>query len=515
MFSPKLYEVVKITAKEIFKYNYNVEVDARNFLIRQQDNMMFRQIRLITGNVQSYNPYIIFVDCKGVKSKKDEVNKLVMEGFKFNGRSFVVSERSASMTRNAIVGFIDESLSEEIDKRITMDLKMTETVLSKYCAYRGLMFSSCHCLENYLPKIIVVPDYEKVIPNQNIKHLVEREIEYVDKDTGELRKWKTKDIQTDEMDVKLNVFDGSGICHPEITNQIQSIIGIKERPTSWMLRGCYIKGLVHEVDYTKFFHERGISMIKDIWGVEHNVDDPMIILTLSMYKGFKYFKEKGTYEDWEEYWRRFKKYQHCLGVAKWNFTEEMEPKYTRANYQILQDLDLSFEDFKQLARTSIEWVSRIVDGDALYTYCFLGLSNDNPHMLNSYTKAIMKNPHMMYEETIRSFFKQQLKKYIDKMKCGKIYIKACYKFWVPDIIMLLEWIGGDKEPKGALKAGEVWSKGYKGEYLIERNPHISKSEHLVSVAVENEDLQKYCSHLVNTVITNGYDLSAPRLNGSD
>lgn len=515
MFSPKLYEVVKITAKEIFKRDFNVEVDEKTYLIRQQDNMMFRQIRLVTGNTKIYNPYIIFVDCKGVKSKKDEVYKLAMEGFMFNGRHFIASERSASMTRNAIVGFIDESISEEIDKRITMDLPMTETVLSKYCAYRGLMFSSCHCLEGYLPKMIVVPDYEKVIKDQNIKHLVEKEIEYTDKETGEIRTWKTKDIQTDIMDVPLNVFDGAGICHPEITRQVQQIIGMEELPTSWMLRGCYIKGLLHEIDYTTFYKERGITHIKDIWGKEHSVEEPMIILTQSMYKGYKYFKEKGTYEDWEEYWRRFKKYEHCLGVAKWNFTEEMEPVYTRANYQILQDLDLDFDDFKQLARTSIEWASKIVDGDALYTYCFLGLSNDNPRMLNCYTKAIMKNPHMMYEESIRAFFKQQLKKYIDKMKCGKIYIKACYKFWVPDLIMMLEWIGGDKNPKGALKAGEIWSKGYKGEYLIERNPHISKSEHLVSTAVETPDLQKYCGHLVNTVITNGYDLSAPRLNGSD
>ena len=56
MFSPKLYEVVKITAKEIFKRDYNVEVDERAYLIRQQDNMMFRQIRLITGNKKDYNP---------------------------------------------------------------------------------------------------------------------------------------------------------------------------------------------------------------------------------------------------------------------------------------------------------------------------------------------------------------------------------------------------------------------------------------------------------------------------
>ena len=101
------------------------------------------------------------------------------------------------------------------------------------------------------------------------------------------------------------------------------------------------------------------------------------------------------------------------------------------------------------------------------------------------------------------------------MKCGKIYIKACYKFLLPDMIMLLQWIGGDNNPVGALKDNECWSIGYNGEYLIERNPHICKSEHLILNAVKNEEIDKYCGHLVNTCMINGYSLSAQRLNGAD
>ena len=241
----------------------------------------------------------------------------------------------------------------------------------------------------------------------------------------------------------------------------------------------------------------------------------MIILTKSMYKGFKYFKQKGTYQDWDNYWSKFHKYHHCWGIAKWNFSKEQEPVYTRGNYQILQDLDLPFDEFKQLAGKSMDWSLRVVDGDPVYTYCFLGLTGDNPKPLNNYAKAIMKNPAMISEHNVRDFLKKQIRKYMSQMKCGKIFLRSCYKFLIPDLIMMLQWIGGDKNPQGCLEADEFWSIGYTGEHAIERNPHICSSEHLVLNAKTTDEIEKYCGHLVNTCMLNGKSPSPQRMNGAD
>lgn len=377
------------------------------------------------------------------------------------------------------------------------------------------MFSSCHCLEGYFPKMIVVPDYEYTLQDNMIKFLVDTETIFTDKETGEERVWKSHSIETGKKDIIINAFDGCGIHHPKISEQIMEIVGMEERPTTMMLRAPYIKGLTAEVDYTRYYHDHGINFIQDVWGKWHSVDDVMIIITESMYKGKKYFKNTGTYEDWDNYWSKFHKYNHCIGIAKWNFTSEQEPVYTRGNYQILQDLDLEFDDFKQLATKSLEWAYNITSGDELYTYCFLGLANDNPKPLNAYAKAVLRNPEMLKEDCVKDFLKRQVKKYIDKMKCGKLYLKACYKFWLPDLIMFLEWVGGDKEPQGSLEDGECWSIGYDGDILIERNPHICKSEHLAVKAVHPEELEKYCGHLVNTCLINCKSLAPQRLNGSD
>ena len=50
MFAPKLYTVRKFTFNELFMHNFNWELtreEERRYYIKQQDNMLFRQVRLI------------------------------------------------------------------------------------------------------------------------------------------------------------------------------------------------------------------------------------------------------------------------------------------------------------------------------------------------------------------------------------------------------------------------------------------------------------------------------------
>lgn len=202
--------------------------------------MLFRQIRLITRDFSNFNKYVIFVDCKGGRTRENELSALVMNGFYINGAHYVLGERSASMTRNFILSFVFEGIEPELNKRITMDIEIDKTVLSKYYAYRGLMFSSCHCIENWLPKIIIVPDYFSVIPNQKIKY-VHDETTTFKNSGGEEIEWTQKAIDETTQDIKINIFDGCGIHHPAITRYVASALNSKTAPTSILWRLPYIK----------------------------------------------------------------------------------------------------------------------------------------------------------------------------------------------------------------------------------------------------------------------------------
>lgn len=528
MFSPKLRRVNKLPLKYILNNAFVVAIENEEnnmFSVMQQMNPLFRQIDLITKKRDKYIPHIIFVDCSTGKGNKEGMSEIVINGFEFNGRQYVISERSASMVRQSILSFIDSEIASQLDEIVTMGTKVDKTVLSKYYAYRGLMLSSCHCLEGWKPKVIVVPDRHDTIKNQKIKYLVDSEIDFVDKE-GNQRTWKQKDTEEGIKDVEINLFDGCGIHHPAITDEAMKYLSKlgdlgDMRCTSLLIRAPYIKGMTHEVDYISFFQEHGVEFIQDFWGVWHDVrpgSTPMMIITESMYKGLKYFKKSCDKNDWDRYWDAFIKYNHCIGIVSWNRSLEDEEVYRRGNYQILQDLELDYRDFRSLADYSAKWVEDIMGGDWCSTAAFLGLFANRCNPVSVYAKAIAKNPMMINEESVRTYLKNSLKKYIDEMKCGKIFLKATSKYFVPDLIMLMEHIGG-LELQGCLEEGEIWSQNlqgdYEGEFLVERNPHIAHSEHAIMSAVSNESIDKYLRHLSNVVVVNSKSLIAQRLNGGD
>lgn len=519
IFAPPLYVVRSYPLREIIAADYHLSREQgsdKRFYIKQADNPLFRQIRLITGFSGKFNPYVVFIDSAGSPKTEEYIGRLVRDGIYIDGHHFVFGERSASMTRNGIFSVVDADIFPELNKRITMDIQFDKTVLSKYYAYRGLFFSSCHCLEGWKPKVIIVPDLMLPVPQQRIKYVYDKTVEY-EKD-GEVRQWTQKDIAEDVRDMEINAFDGCGIHHPDITRQVTELLHAREPVTTVLWRMPWMKGLSHSVDYESFLLERGIEYIQDIWGRWHSVHDKMLIFTESMFKGMKYFKVYGDGRDWDRYWDLFDKYQHCFGVSKWNFSFDEEPVFTRANYQILQDLDLPYNKFRMLAEDSAEWAQRIVEGDTLYTYTFLGLTADRCTPVNAYAKAILKNPEMMYERNVRKYLRESVKKYIDGMKCGKLWMQACFKFLVPDLILFMEHIGG-LPLRGSLEADEFYSRdidgAFSGEYLIERNPHICKSEHALLRAVTTPDIIKYVGDLANICMVNCKSLIAPRLNGAD
>lgn len=522
MTSPKLYKLLKIPLRALVDAEYEIHIDNlrdNQFVISQQDNQLFRQIRLITKDDANFNEWIVFVDCNGISDKETPLSHIISNGFTINGEKYVLSERSASMTRNAIMSFVRDVIIDDLNERVTLGINVGETVLSKYYAYRGLMLSSCHCIDNWKPKVVIVKDLIRVVPNQRIKYLYDKYTKFIDSEGNE-REWKQKDVKESVRDIEVNVFDGCGIHHPLITSYIKMRLGITDNPTSVLLRMPFIKGVTHEMDYTKFFAENGVTEIEDIWGHKHDVtpdSEPMFIMTESMYKGVKYFRHTGAYDDWEDYWRRFEKYNHCVGVTKWNFSKEREPIYTRGNYQILQDLDMPYDDFCSLADMSIEWADKVIGCDQLYTYCFLGLLADNKNSLNSYCKAILKNPAMMNEESVRQYIRNSISKYCDEFKCGKLWLRGAFKFLAPDLVALMQHIGG-LAPFGCLSSGEFYGHDIFGDILgernIERNPHICASEHVILNGVTNE-LTKWVSHLDNVCMINCWEIVQMRLQGAD
>lgn len=523
MKSPPLYRVRSYPLKLLVANNYELDSDLahdRRYEVLQQDNLLFRHIRRITGYTRKFNPYVIFVDAHGVSNAADAVKYVVPNGIVVGGKRFLFSERSASMTRNAIFSFVDADIFDELTERVALGIHPNPVVLSKYYAYRGLAFSSCHCLDEWaghLPKMIVVPDCFVTIKDQRIRYLYDAKTTLINKD-GQPFEWTQKDIGEKTTDIEINAFDGCGIIHPDLAKEIERMIGSDSPVTTMIIRSGFIKGCVSAVNYTEFFHDRGVEYIEDMWHHWHSVDEPMIILTESMWKAAKWCRHYGDGRDWDDFLSLLDKYDWTIGVAKYNFSEEHEPIVSRMNYQVMQDLQLDYDDFKTLADYSIDWAEKIISGDIVNTYAFLGLAADRCNPVSAYATSILKNPEMLYEPSVRKYLKDTLSKYIDEMKCGKLWVHGGFKFLCPDLVMLMEHIG-HLELRGCLEPGEFYSRDadgvYDGQYLIERNPHICRSEHALMTAKSSPEIIKYVGHLVNIAMVNSKSLIAQRLNGAD
>lgn len=509
----------KKVKKHKFKENINLSIkDLDEFQIKQQYNHLFRIIinyykdnGIEVGN--SIND-VLFIDSRNNKNYQDELDSVLRYGVTVNGRKYKYWGKSASMSRQGILGLVSEDLYDHVELYAMMEIEFDKTVLSKFEAYKCLLLSSCFCIEEELPYMIVVPDYENTIRDVSIKYVDEEIKHYIDKSTGEEKSYAEKVIKEGIMDIDGNcVNDGSGLCSIEQAKKWSNYLKIDYIPCAFMLRIPYVKGIAIAVDFKSFYKEKGIEKIKDLWGNEHRIEDIDVILTESQYKGKKYFKQKGDYSDWERYLNLLKKYNYCVGISKWNYSHKDEPKMTRCNYQTLQTLDISAKDMIDMSEYTRSWVEKILNGDMLYVLKYLGLGEEtNPD--NTYMKSILYNPQMRDDIKVRSYLYGLLRKTIDEIKVGKIYIKGAFKILIPDVVFMMEYIGG-LNPIGCLEKGEMYAKEHSGAYVINRNPHLSKSEHVLLNAVNNELTEKWCGHLENICMLNSYDITAKRLNGAD
>lgn len=553
----KMYKVMKLKLSTIISNNYNLKAFStkklQKNLIMQQDNSIFRHINKINnGNkligIKKKHEYIediIFVNINKsvtmaewqIQKKKEEYQQKYLEtgkdryseyidgktalahilknGFKYNDITYKRFGKSSSMARNASIAFISEAIYDQLFDITTMGIDLNKPmVLSKFEAYRGLLFSSSNVIQNELPYIVLVEDLIKYIPNQQIKYTIEEDSEYVSKHTGEVIKTKKYPIYSGIDEVEISCFDGMGCHEKDLGDKIERILGV--RYPAVQIRVPYMKGLSVEFSFRKYFKEvLHQNYIVDINNISHNIDDVDCIYPLSMWKGNTYF------DSWEEYKALFNDYNHEFCVSKYARLTKDETLYTRANFQYLQSLtNLNKDKILELSEYSKQYVNKIISGDLLYSLLFLGLTNntngkENNKIDNHFMEAVKINPIMLNDKTIQRSLYNLLKKTINGFKLGRLFINAHYSMVYGDIKLFMEHVARVSDPEGILEPGEFYSPIYEGIYAGFRSPLVHKSEVNKMNFIKNEWLETWCSHLDNLIMLNGCDISMPRMGGMD
>ena len=540
------YTLVKIPIKELINQDYNVVIDRdteikNEYLITQGTSLLFDQIERLRGRFTSHINEVILVVAKKNPKQEEYLRHILNEGFTYNGIHYSRFGKSASQGKDGITAFVCDEIFDELYMITQMDIEVEECVISKYEAQRCLPFSSCTLIHNYMPNIVIIGEYEKVLENQLIKYVVERKREFVDKETGKSKTYNAREIEEGYKDLKLSPFDGCGCHEHEFTENVSAQLGLDYEAAGVQVRLPFIKGYSVYVPFRKILREWGFEYITDIYGNQHHIDDIDCIWNISMFKGHKMFKEKYGSNAWVEYMNTVDKYRYKLGISKYSHHIKNLNKYTRMNFQYLQCLDLwnqkyidcfenkSMLDYDildanndgkiiELAKYTTNLFEKIIKGDKFYTYKFMGINNTEDYEPESkYLEAALVNDVMLKDPAVKQFIYRKLKKSIDEAKVGKIYCSGFYHTGVGDMIGYLQYAAG-LVPIGCLKERELYSGNFdSGDIVSFRSPLVDPSEVNKVKIAHNESTSKWFSHFKNQdiVMFNMYDISAPQQGGAD
>lgn len=540
------YTLVKIPLKELIKQDFNATVSrekeiSEEYLIIQGDSPLFNQIERLRGKFSSYINEIILVVAKKNPEQEKDLKYILDKGFTYNGVHYSRFGKSASQGKDGITAFVCDDIFDELYMITQMDVKIDECVISKYEAQRCLVFSSCTLIKDYMPNIVIIGEYEKTLQNQLIKYVVEKENEFIDKQSGKKKKYKSREIEEGTKDLKISPFDGCGCHEYGFMENVSAQLGLDYNAIGTQVRMPFIKGYSVYVPFRQILKEWGYEYITDIYGAKHHISMVDCIWNISMFKGHKIFKEKYGSHAWIEYMNTFRKYEFKLGISKYSHHVKHLNKYTRMNFQYLQCLDLwnqkyidayenksmdrydildSNNDGKiiTLAKYTTALFEKIIKGDKFYTYKFMGVMDTSDYEPESkYLEAALINDVMLKDPAVKQFIYRKLKKSIEEAKVGKIYCSGFYHTGIGDMIGYLQYAVGE-EPIGCLMERELYSGNFNcGDIISFRSPLVDPSEVNKIKIVYNEIINKWFGYFKDqdVVMFNMYDISLQQQGGAD
>ena len=580
------YKIYELSARAIMRYaveassgiyTYNLSEDATNRCISfsaptmQDDCALFFQIMCVLHGddfkmpvgvdiIPDLSDILITVDFSGIFDRQAVQKKYIDRqiqaesmfrpdgitlDFGKGAYKYLAFERSASMSRNSRLSFIREDFYEHVRRRIMLGMQIGMCQLSKLYAYNGLMLTSGFRISNmdiWDEKRIVIVD-NPITPVYEAKYITVED----DGSDNPMRKYHRVEKKDD---VEVIEFDGEGLVSREFAEKMDIEFCGKHIHNSFQIRMPYIKGVVHEVDFKSLFAELGVPYIVDIWGVKHQVQDVVLILTKSMFKGFGWMTENGL--SWTEYLDRCKKYHHSLYISGVNQVESQE--YTELNYQFLNTVPMTAEEFRPLDLTlgwkhspeedKRHWITK--DTEIAYWKLAADPTSRKEYFLNALNaqnadkrsillaKILQKNPLFINESIYANELDNKAKSLLKQYAIGRLNIAGDNRYLSGDlmrfILMLVKSVADvDDEYMGvmirlqnecyretvAYAPGAVYPQSE--SYTLLRNPHIARNEEAIVSAPDYIGLlrQKYLSHLNYVIMVDSRTLIPERLGGAD
>lgn len=342
----------------------------------------------------------------------------------FDGKTFqrfVPFDKSNSMARDCRITFIDSRFKDALDERLMlgMDFLGMQLPLSKFYAYRGLYLSEGFRID--LEKdftlneesVIVLPDHKtSFVQNTFTAFQINNQKlwEYADK----------------EKSVTVNLFDGEGLICPcfaqHVSKILRTIYNFAAESHSFQIRLPFTKGVLHEVDFQKFFADQlsnSISElpIKDVFGITRDLRKAKIILTKSMFKCTDWIKASTDFkpDPMKYFFAKLAEYEHALYITNTD-SRLSNSGSINLNYQFLSTLALIDEDINSLVDEQIHRIETVNEKFAEEI--------KNPTENTTCLRNVAKNSAFLKDPKVKSIYEKMLKNQECNLGLGQLEIQG-------------------------------------------------------------------------------------------
>lgn len=446
---------------------------------------------------------------------------------------------SAGHSRTQKNLFVDAEIMDKLNDILlcgmAADLKYDRP--SKWNAYYAMATTDSTPVQ-YMPNIVVIPDYEKAV--EDIVDVVEVS------GKGDSKEYRFKKDCMRKLPIL--PFDGAGLVTPECAKKWADELGCKSKKGESYLPSCFqfraipgIKGEIMVFDLKEFAREHNVSKIVDLGGKAWDIfgDNIDVILTASQFKFWKQYRDENGNFDYLKWRNAYDEichgYKRTFNIVSYASHPDDLRNNTMLSYQPLQTVNFTEKEIEEINSKGLNIYQRITSSvDEFLKYRQLISWEDDEEVENvdeytpPYYRALLKNRDLFKDKYIRGKIQEDIKKLKNNLLSGKVFVRGNYQVFMPDLYGLAEWAFRDeigREPKGLLKnAFDIYSawwneKGKEEEKQIDkvniiRNPAVGM-EHRIGYLQDNPDLRKWYKYQNTGIVTSMYDTLALVLGNAD
>lgn len=427
--------------------------------------------------------------------------EIYKDGFICDGIKFVRLSRSSGSSRVGKCLFIDERLYKMVSKWQNCGIthnKDYEGDLAGWESSISLTSSSIiDTLEINANNILIIDDYDSVF-----------------KDKAVVTKFNTKtqrlESYPDEVEISNSIWDGQSLMDSSLFNKYSNYGML-------LLRNRFFKSCCFNTNLQQWFVDNNIVDVSQLNGYTQakTIQEIKLVTTPNSIKYLKF----GSLEDW--LWTL----DPMFGVVKHEKpTHYFDGRLVQTHYQLLNTLQLTYEETEELLRPSLEYLSLIKSNPSVLRHHikFQTKQLTEPAALNSKNDIIYTllgiNEKFSQTKLYYDFRSDLVKSFKKNLRKGHILVKGNYSTLCGNPMEMLKATIGAFDGSSTIPIGTVHNTNFTdGEELLgSRSPHVTIGNILLTKNKINEQINKYFNFTKEIICVNSIkDNLLERLSGSD